>query len=121
MFLVLHEKASTAARVRVHEVGWEAKGSEPQAERRARRSLAREATEARRALPSARDAAAVYRAREPAPWFGPEQICRPLRPPPIATARDWYLMMPSFTKLGVDFVPGQLPRESEPIEALLAI
>jgi hypothetical protein len=54
-------------------------------------------------------------------WFGPEVVCRPLRPPPVATARDWYLMMPSFRNLGADFVPGQHPKEREPIEALLAL
>ena len=54
-------------------------------------------------------------------WSGPEHICRPLRAPPVATARDWSLMRPSFRTLVVDFGPGQLPQASGTLEAVLAI
>jgi hypothetical protein len=53
-------------------------------------------------------------------WCGREGICRPLRAPPVARARDMYLMMPSFRNLGVEFIPGQLTWD-EPLEALRAV
>src|SRR6185503_6030920 len=34
-------------------------------------------------------------------------ICRPLRAPPVAQARDLYLNMPSFRCVGITFVPGR--------------
>jgi REP element-mobilizing transposase RayT len=39
-------------------------------------------------------------------WYGPADIRRPLRAPPVAKARDLYLTMPSFRSLDVAFVPG---------------
>src|SRR5262245_1911389 len=39
-------------------------------------------------------------------WYGPADIRRPLRAPPVAEARDLYLTMPSFRSLDVAFVPG---------------
>jgi REP element-mobilizing transposase RayT len=45
--------------------------------------------------------------------------CRPLRAPPVASARDLYLTMPSFRCFSVAFVPGQLPRESAPFDPAL--
>jgi REP element-mobilizing transposase RayT len=37
----------------------------------------------------------------------PREICRPLRAPPVAQARDLYLNMPSFRCVGITFVPGR--------------
>ena len=42
-------------------------------------------------------------------WSDARNICRPLRTPPVARARDLYLNMPSFRSLSVSFVPGQQP------------
>jgi REP element-mobilizing transposase RayT len=48
-------------------------------------------------------------------WYeGQENFCRPLRAPPVASARDLYLTMPSFRNLSVSFTPGQRAWESKP-------
>ena len=53
-------------------------------------------------------------------WYeGLANTCRPLRTPPVASARDLYLTMPSFRCFSVAFVPGQLPRESAPFDPAL--
>ena len=59
------------------------------------------------------------------PWYsgwyeGFADICRPLRAPPVARARDWYLTMPSFRCLSVTFVPGRHAADSEPFDPRLA-
>ena len=40
------------------------------------------------------------------------EICRPLRAPPVAPARDLYLNMPSFRCVGITFVPGRSALET---------
>ena len=52
-------------------------------------------------------------------WDAFGHICRPLRSPPVAEARDMYLTMPSFRNLAVDFVPGRPPPSSVPFSELL--
>jgi REP element-mobilizing transposase RayT len=53
-------------------------------------------------------------------WFeGSRDFCRPLRAPPVASAHDLYLTMPSFRCLSLSFVPGRRPGTSETLEALL--
>jgi len=49
-------------------------------------------------------------------WLGGPDICRPLRAPPVANARDLYLSMPSFRNLSVSFTPGQGASGSELLE-----
>src|SRR5262245_7221259 len=53
-------------------------------------------------------------------WWGPSDICRPLRAPPVAESRDTYLNMPSFRCLCVDFVPGQPAYSTETLASMLA-
>ena len=50
---------------------------------------------------------------------GLKNICRPLRPPPVANSRDMYLNMPSFRSLSVDFVPEQRSWGNETLASLL--
>jgi REP element-mobilizing transposase RayT len=53
-------------------------------------------------------------------WHQRELIRRPLRDPPVARAKDYYLTLSSFRDFSVTFVPGQRAWESESFEALLA-
>ena len=54
-------------------------------------------------------------------WYsglsGSVDICRPLRAPPVADARDMYLSMPCFRDLSVSFTPGQSAWGGEIFEA----
>ena len=54
-------------------------------------------------------------------WESFASLCRPLRAPPVAEARDMYLSMPSFRSLSVAFVPSGLACEREPFDPRLAL
>jgi REP element-mobilizing transposase RayT len=53
-------------------------------------------------------------------WESLQNICRPLRSPPVARPSDLYLNMPSFRDLSLSFVPGQRVRAREPFDPRLS-